>query len=430
MPQWAKDRGNDEQIRNALTEQHAAADGKLARFVGIEAYQAAGGGVLRDLFEPDGAGFLTDVALLDQLAAEKLEAAAAPIRAEGWKWIEATPEVWWEQSQKDGRIQPNDKPATPERKAEADKLQTEADRIMAEHGEEPEDEGQLNRLMDLQDKIEALTAGEPSWTADQKAVAGVYVTIDYQGSLDVRRGIVKPEDKAAAKRLTQPVGQGDEADEATPPAKEKGGVPASLLAELTSHKTVAAQLTLAAQPAVALLAVTHALALRLLYPYSGNHTVLGISASTPTCPMSIREAVDASPAGKKLASVVKHMQKKLPKEPEQLWAWLAKQKPDTIEQVLAVCAALTVDLVQANGAKPQPAAAQLVSSIKLDMADHWEAGADNYFSRVPKKHLLAELGDTLTPNGRQQIEGMKREPAAKAMAAALKGKRWLPQPMQ
>jgi ParB family chromosome partitioning protein len=38
-------------IRAALTEQHIEADSKLAKFVGVKAYEKAGGAVLRDLFD-------------------------------------------------------------------------------------------------------------------------------------------------------------------------------------------------------------------------------------------------------------------------------------------------------------------------------------------------------------------------------------------
>src|SRR5690606_21360066 len=63
-----------------------------ARFVGLDAYTAAGGGIRRDLFAEDGAGVtLTDADLLARLAADKLDAAAVAVRAEGWKWVEATP---------------------------------------------------------------------------------------------------------------------------------------------------------------------------------------------------------------------------------------------------------------------------------------------------------------------------------------------------
>src|SRR5205823_9668182 len=62
LPDWARER--PDRIRNALTEKHVAADGKLAQFVGLKAYEAAGGGMLRDLFDADNSGWLTDAALV------------------------------------------------------------------------------------------------------------------------------------------------------------------------------------------------------------------------------------------------------------------------------------------------------------------------------------------------------------------------------
>ena len=76
------------QIRRQLTEGAVRASDRRAQFVGVEAYEAAGGVVLRDLFEDDDGGWLEDVVLLDRLATEKLAAAAEQIAAEGWKWIE------------------------------------------------------------------------------------------------------------------------------------------------------------------------------------------------------------------------------------------------------------------------------------------------------------------------------------------------------
>ncbi|MCW2158113.1 ParB-like chromosome segregation protein Spo0J [Bradyrhizobium diazoefficiens] len=76
------------QIRRMLTEKTARASDRRAVFVGLDAYEAAGGVVLRDLFQSDDGGWLEDVALLDRLVAEKLKAEAETIAAEGWKWIE------------------------------------------------------------------------------------------------------------------------------------------------------------------------------------------------------------------------------------------------------------------------------------------------------------------------------------------------------
>src|SRR5882672_8654163 len=66
--------GYDEpyQIRRLLTERAVRASDKRARFVGLSAYDTAGGNMLRDLFEEDGGGWLEDVALLERLVADRL----------------------------------------------------------------------------------------------------------------------------------------------------------------------------------------------------------------------------------------------------------------------------------------------------------------------------------------------------------------------
>ena len=81
--------GYDEpyQIRRLLTENTVPGSDRRAQYVGIDAYEQAGGPVLRDLFENDDGVWLQDVAMLDRLVTEKLKAEAETIAAEGWKWI-------------------------------------------------------------------------------------------------------------------------------------------------------------------------------------------------------------------------------------------------------------------------------------------------------------------------------------------------------
>ncbi|MHC2295201.1 ParB/RepB/Spo0J family partition protein [Bradyrhizobium barranii subsp. barranii] len=81
--------GNDEpyQIRRMLTENSVRASERRAQFIGLDAYERAGGTVLRDLFAHDDGGWLQDVPLLDRLVTEKLKVEAETIAAEGWKWI-------------------------------------------------------------------------------------------------------------------------------------------------------------------------------------------------------------------------------------------------------------------------------------------------------------------------------------------------------
>ncbi|MPZ33064.1 MAG: hypothetical protein GEV13_19090 [Rhodospirillales bacterium] len=90
-------------IRRQLTESAVRASDRRARFVGVERYEAAGGVVLRDLFEDDSGGWLRDIALLDRLATEKLTAEAQKVAAEGWKWIEVAEEFRYGHARQSGR---------------------------------------------------------------------------------------------------------------------------------------------------------------------------------------------------------------------------------------------------------------------------------------------------------------------------------------
>jgi ParB family transcriptional regulator, chromosome partitioning protein len=69
-------------IRRLLTESHIVASDRRAVFVGVDAYQDAGGVLTRDLFLDDGGGYLEDAALLNRLALEKLETLAGEVQHE------------------------------------------------------------------------------------------------------------------------------------------------------------------------------------------------------------------------------------------------------------------------------------------------------------------------------------------------------------
>src|SRR4029450_3352443 len=69
-------------IKRLLTETTIRADDRRAVYVGGEAYEAAGGSILRDLFEQDSGGWFQDAVLLEQLVFDKLKVDADAIRAE------------------------------------------------------------------------------------------------------------------------------------------------------------------------------------------------------------------------------------------------------------------------------------------------------------------------------------------------------------
>ena len=88
LPDWQR---TPQAIRRVLTQTGIHAHDPRVRLVGLDAYQAAGGRLQRDLFTEDGGGWLTDVALLERLAGERIQAAADEVRSEGWKWVVTDP---------------------------------------------------------------------------------------------------------------------------------------------------------------------------------------------------------------------------------------------------------------------------------------------------------------------------------------------------
>ena len=61
----------------------------LATFVGVKAYEKAGGTIRRDLFSNEDNGYMQDAGLLERLALAKLDKAARTIKAEGFAWVES-----------------------------------------------------------------------------------------------------------------------------------------------------------------------------------------------------------------------------------------------------------------------------------------------------------------------------------------------------
>jgi ParB/RepB/Spo0J family partition protein len=122
-------------IRRLLTETTVRAADKRAAFVGIAAYEEAGGCVLRDLFQQDDGGWLQDPVLLDRLVGEKLKTEAEAIAAEGWKWIEVAITFPYGHDHGLRQIVGTTVDLSEEERATREALRDEYDRLEAEYGE-------------------------------------------------------------------------------------------------------------------------------------------------------------------------------------------------------------------------------------------------------------------------------------------------------
>jgi ParB family chromosome partitioning protein len=444
-------------IRRLLTEGAVRASDKRAQFVGVDTYVDAGGAVLNDLFQTDDGGWLQDAALLDRLVAEKLEREAEAIRAEGWKWVEVAIELPYGQTYGLRQVFGEQPELTDEQQSARDALQAEFDQLEAAHAdldELPEDVDQ--RLAELETALEEIDGRPEVFAEADKAIAGAFVNLDRSGALKVLRGFVRPEDEPRAESEdgaeaggepdspTEPGGEAIEPRNGDEPVRSPGadlepdedeGVrPFSerLMAELTSHRTVALRDALAERPDVALLAVLHALVLKLFHRY-GFDSCLEIDAKSVGFAIQGPGLADCASA-KSIEARHQAWIAQLPKAPEDLWDALAAFDGDSRQALFAHCVGLTVNaVVEPYNRRPRAVthADRLAAAVGLDLAGAgWSPTVDNFFGRVTKGRILAAVRESCGEPQAQRLEHMRKAEMAEKAEELLAGSGWLPEPLR
>jgi ParB family chromosome partitioning protein len=224
-------------MRLPMTAAHVSAGDERVRFVTLDAYTAAGGGVIADLFQPQNEDYLTDPALLDRLVNDKLERKAANVREEGWKWVEIIPSLAYDTLHSYGRTQ-GKRQALPAKQAKAlAKAEKQRDELAAV--DQLTDE-EAERYDALEDEIEALELAQLVWSDRQKAKSGVVIGIHRGGKLEIARGLIRPADIKAVKQAAEKEAAGD-----PPPLPAAPGLSAKLADDLTAHRTLALRALLA-----------------------------------------------------------------------------------------------------------------------------------------------------------------------------------------
>jgi ParB family chromosome partitioning protein len=199
-------------IRRMMTQVTVSAGDRRARFVGEEAYVAAGGRIERDLFsDEDGARWL-DIALLERLATEKMEAlAAATAVSSGLAFVRPTLEAWagYDVTRGLQRVQLETPPLTDQQSAEVEALEAETEELVAQIEDEQTDEEAREaaeaRVREIGARIETIKDKPPVIPQELKSRIGTFLVLDDNGEprLDTSY-FVEPSDEP------EDVGTGDE----------------------------------------------------------------------------------------------------------------------------------------------------------------------------------------------------------------------------
>ena len=429
-----------------------AATDPLAKFVGIPAYEAAGGVVVRDLFEDAGSGYITDAELLQRLAVERLTDQAQAFKGEGWAWTEARTSFDHSERQGFGVATMKQRAPTPEQQAARDALLTakeEANKGLEDlyDSEDSDDDPGFDsaKASALEAEVEAIDAKLEKlrhelseWSADILAFAGVVVALDRNGEVIVHRGMVKPEDrkqaaKAAVAAAGAPGANGATGDTGEGAEQQGGANPESLVRKLTSHKTKALQVLMSDNTHVALAALAHTLVQQLVTGYAGgmHRTVSALNLRANDCDSALKgvaDDIEASRAWGELASRLDNWRERLPGDADRLLPWLIGQPLDTLLELLALCSALSVSAM--SGREADTTGDALAAAVGLDMADWWTPTAGSYLAQVPKARIVEAVTEAVSVEKGAPLAKLKKGEAVAAAEALLQGTRWLPSPLR
>ncbi len=355
------------------------------------------------------------------------------MRAEGWGWVEAVPRATAAELHQFQRARPTRRePGKAEAKRIA-KLEAEQARIQDRLDDEDADlsddgEQALHEELDrLGDELDAIEQGLLVYAPGVVPLAGAVVSIDHAGAVVVHRGLLREEQaKALWEQARQEAGEadgtGNGSNEAADAEPAGPGISEKLARRLSAHRTVALQAEVARHPRVALVALVHVLAHRVIFDGYGGSSI-NISASPQDRLSHIAPDIAGSPAAQGLEQVITAWVARLPSDPDALFAELLAMEQEELLSLLALCVGRTVAAFASKEAEV-PAVA-LAQAVSLDMHDWWTPTAAGYFDHVSKAKAL-EAVQVFAPGEVHRLSRLKKAQIAAEAERLAAGSGWLP----
>ncbi len=429
-------------LRDRLTEREIDAyRHPLVRFVGLDTYEAAGGGVRRDLFAEGDAGvYLTDAALLDRLAQDRLAGIAAQVKAEGWAWVDATPGVTHADLHAFQRAPRERREPTKREAQRIEKLQSKMQELASavDDALDADDEDKADALQEegkaVGEQLQALEDGLQDYSPTVKAAAGAIITIDRNVQAVIHRGLMREAEAKALRTLErlrqgfsgEDAGNDDEGEDGDGDGQPRTAAMSDRLAQrLSAHRTAALQIEIARHPQVALAALVHGMVQTVLQEsHYGHDLPLGVSLKVQDRLEGMAPDWPESPAAVALRELQQVAGEGLPQDSADLFAALLAKSQDELVRLLAVCVAVTVDVVTPRTTRQQPSE-ELAQAVGLDMAAWWKPTNEGYFRHVPKAAIL-EAVEQFAPSHVTRLAKLKKADIASEAERLADGTGWMP----
>ncbi|WP_073974083.1 ParB/RepB/Spo0J family partition protein [Erythrobacter donghaensis] len=388
---------NPDSIRRMVLSGTVRGSDPRARLVGRDDYIAAGGRIERELFDDDDSESWVDVALLESLAAAKMEEQAKALAAEqGLAWVKPTLDPYASHDLVEGlvRLPAEPAPLTEAELARLDKLDASYD----EHAAILEDEDSAEEAMaEAEAAIEAIErecqeirARPPVIAPELKAEAGMILVLSRDGT-----PVLQP--VFYGERQAEPA-EGDSGIEVV--AGEEGSdkrrttLSKRLIDELAMQRRDVLALHVASDPGLALDIMVFTLADADTHDWRARAATT-LRAPLPAGPIIGFEAKDA-PASSALAELRFSLDEswRAGTDATSRFDLFRALSDDSRAAWLGYVVARSLEAsLNMTGERQLPFQDHLGSLIGIDMAQWWRPTAANYFDRVSKQVILDALTD-------------------------------------
>ena len=441
-------------VRAHLTHGRMRGTDRLARFVGLDAYEAAGGSLTRDLFL-ESEVYVDDPSLMSRLANEKLEAFREDLLSRGWGWVNVNLGHGRFEGACGQRVQPTPRQPSQDEAAVLAKLDADIEDLETALDTAGDDDPRWAERDRLEAEHQALSETLTSWDPQEMALAGVVISVEHDGRLYFVHGVVakadagrltklrRQRDDATAKRLrskpesTDLDGEAPNADEAasdsdpseevaeTPWEEPRATLPRALVRDLTAIRTTAIRRELIKAPHTAL-----ALSVSALWRHAvSGYGPPGISLTAPPRWLADRDGLgDDREAW--IASI--------PDTEAGLLEWCLAQDTATLLDAFALIVASNIDLAHEDAniddRRKQALADRIAEALNLEMRRHWVPDLA-FWTRLPKAALIAaietapctmRLDDVDRAAFLKMLSRKTKDELANTAAQVLEGAGWLP----
>ncbi|WP_419901177.1 ParB/RepB/Spo0J family partition protein [Kiloniella sp.] len=378
------------QIKKAMQVETYKTNHRFARFVGLKAYEGAGGLVERDLFSSDDDVLLISPEILERLVDERMEQVCSKYREAGWSFAERVKDSDEILPSFDRKFYPERAELSKEELVRMDEIAAELE-VLDEQGNFADE----TMVRDLLEEYRELEEKCDFFSPEEKAASGVVVVLDWTGEISVERGLVRRCEEEADID-TSDCDEGDRSSEEASDASSVVGYSGVVLDRLTAMRAKCFQADLARNPDLARDFLLYSLVIDTFRTFVDKPLAISLAAQGERLD---DVEIDATPAQGVLSAIHEKFEKLFSVEDGELRSVVFGLSETDKVELLSYCVGCSFK-AQLGVRRPYTGSKSFehnkgVSEAEVllgtDIREGWSPTSESFLSRLSTKKLL-EIG--------------------------------------